>query len=67
MLNITHYKRNTNQNHNKVLISHPSEWPSSKSLYTIKAGEGVEKGAPLTQLVGMQTGTVTVENSVDSP
>ena len=43
MLNFTHYQRNANQNHSEVIISHWSEWPSSKSLQTINAGEGVEK------------------------
>ena len=32
---------------------HQSEWPSSKSLQTINAGEGVEKGNTLALLVGM--------------
>ena len=41
MLNITHYFRNANQNDN--ITSHQSEWPSSKSLQTINAREGVEK------------------------
>ena len=31
------------------------------------AGEGVEKGNPLTLLVGMQTSTGTMENSVEIP
>ena len=31
------------------------------------AGEGVEKGNPLTLLVGMQTSTATMENSVEIP
>ena len=44
-------------------ISHQSEWPQSKSLQAINAGEGVEKGNPLTLLVGMQTSTATMENS----
>ena len=42
MLNITHYQRNANQNYNEVIISHQSEWPSSKNLQTINAGGGVE-------------------------
>ena len=46
---------------------HPSEWPSLKSLQTINSGEGVEKGNPLTLLVGMQTVTATMENSVEIP
>ena len=37
MLNIAHYQRNANQN-NEI-----SQWPSSKSLQTINAGEDVEK------------------------
>ena len=40
MLNIAHYQRNANQNHNEV----PSpEGLLSKSLQTMNAGEGVEK------------------------
>ena len=42
MLNITHYQRNANKNHNEV----PSHWLPSKSLQTINAGEGVEKREP---------------------
>ena len=30
----------------RCITSHQSEWPSSKSLQTIKAGEGVEKREP---------------------
>ena len=45
------------------IISCWSEWPSSKCLQTINAGEGVEKRNSLTLLVGMQTGTTTMENS----
>ena len=68
MLNITHYQRNTNQNHNEVPFSRQSEWLRSKSLHAINAGEGVEKGEPfLTLLVGMQTGTATMENNVEIP
>ena len=44
-----------------------SEWLRSKSLQAINAGEGVEKGNPLTLLVGMQTSTATMENSVEIP
>ena len=58
MLNITHYQRNVNQNHNEVL-SHASQngW-YQKSLQTIN------KGNPLTLFVGMQTSTATIENCV---
>jgi len=31
------------QNNNEVITSHRSEWPSSKNLQTINAGERVEK------------------------
>ena len=44
-----------------------SEWLRSKSLQVINAGEGVEKRDPLTLLVGMQTSTATMENSVEIP
>ena len=47
MLNITQYQRNANQNHEIVVTSHWSEWPSSKkNVETINAGEGVEKREP---------------------
>ena len=42
--NITNYQRNVNQNSKEV--SHWSEWPSSKYLQTINAGEGEEKREP---------------------
>ena len=45
MLNITHYQRNANQNHNEV-PSHAGQWLLSKSLQAINAGEGVEKREP---------------------
>ena len=48
-------------------MSHQSEWLLSKSLQTINAGERVEKGNPLTLLVGMQASTATMENSVEIP
>ena len=38
-----------------------------KSLQKINAGEGWRKGNPLTLLVGMQTSTATMENSVEIP
>ena len=71
MINITHYQRNANQNHNKYhwhgTILCLSEGLLSKSLQTINVGEGVEKGNPLTLLVGMQTSTATMGNSVEIP
>ena len=48
-------------------ISCQSEWLRSKSLQAKNAGEGVEKGNPLTVLFGMQTSTATMENSVEIP
>ena len=46
MLNITHYQRNANQNHNEVQFQCHSEWLLSKSLQAINAGEDVEKKEP---------------------
>ena len=46
MLNITHYQRNANQNHNDSTISRQSEWLLSKNLQAINAREGVEKKEP---------------------
>ena len=40
-LNITHYQRNANQDHNEVSFHASSEWLQSKSLQAINAGEGV--------------------------
>ena len=69
MLNIALYERNANQDYNEISPHYPSEWPSLKSLQTINAGEGVEKREPSTfpLLMGMQTGTATMENSVEIP
>ena len=36
-------------------------------IQAINAGEGVEKREPSTLLVGMQTSTATMENSVEIP
>ena len=44
-----------------------AEQPSSKSPQTIKAGRVWRKGNPLTLLVGMQTGTATMENNMEIP
>ena len=46
MLNITHYKRNANQNYNEVPSLGGQNGLLSKSLQTINAGEGVEKREP---------------------
>ena len=47
------------------ITSHSSEWTSLKNLQTINAGEAGEKMNTLTQLVGMQTDTTTVENRME--
>ena len=47
--------------------SHQSEWPSSKSVQTINAGEGVEKRNTLALLVGMEIDTATKEDGVEGP
>ena len=45
MLNITHYQRNANQNHNEVPL-HASQDGCYPSLQAMNAGEGVEKREP---------------------
>ena len=45
MLNITHYQKNANQNHNEVQF-HASQNGCDPSLQAINAGEGVEKREP---------------------
>ena len=45
MLNITHYQKNANQNHNEV-SSHTGQNGHQQNLQTINAGEGVEKREP---------------------
>ena len=46
MLNITHYQRNANQNHNEVPF-HASQNGCYQKVYkAINAGEGVEKREP---------------------
>jgi len=67
MLNITHYQRNANQNHNEVPF-HASQNGCNPKVYKQKMLEKVwRKGNPLTLLVGMQTSTATMENSVEIP
>ena len=46
MLNITHYQRNANQNHNEVSSHTGQNGYHQKILQTINAGEGVEKREP---------------------
>ena len=46
MLNITHYQRNANQNHNEVPSHTGQNSCHQKVLQAINAGEGVEKREP---------------------
>ena len=65
MLNITHYQRNANQNHNEVPL-HASQNGCYPKVYKQQMLERVRrKGNPLTLLVGMQTSTAAMENSVE--
>ena len=67
MLNITHYQRNANQDHNEVpyLASQNGCYPK---VYKQQMLERVwRKGNSLTLLVGMQSSTATMENSVEIP
>ena len=67
MLNITHYQRNPNQNHNEVL-SHGSQNGCYQKIYEQLMLKRVQrKGNPLTLLVGLQTSTATLENRVEIP
>ena len=63
MLNITHYQRNANQNHNEVPL-HASQDGCYQNLQTINAGEGAEKREHV-YTVGIQTSTATMENSLE--
>ena len=67
MLNITHYYRNANQDHNEVPFT-PVRMPVIQKSTSNKLLERVwRKGNPLTLLVGMQTSTATMGNSVEIP
>ena len=67
MLNITHYQRKANQDHNEVSF-HTSLAVIQKSTSN-KCWKGCgEKGTLLhCLLVGMQTSTATMEHSVEIP
>ena len=67
MLNITHYQRNANQNHYEVPFQTCQKgcYPKvNKQLMMVRVWK---KGNPLTLLVGMQTSTAPMENSVEIP
>ena len=67
MLNITHYQRNANQNHNEVGF-HVSQNGCDPKVYKQQMLERVwRKGNPLTLLVGMQTSTATMEYGMEIP
>ena len=66
MLNITHYQRNANQNHNEVPF-HTSQNGCDPKVYKQMLERVWRKGNPLTLLVGMQTSIATKENSVEIP
>ena len=67
MLNITHYQRNANLNHNEVPL-HASQDGCYPKVYKQQKLERVwRKGNPLTLLVGMQTSTAAMENSLETP
>ena len=64
MLNITYYQSYANQNHNEVPL-HTSQNVCDPKVYKQQMLERVwRKGDPVTLLVGMQTSTATMENSV---
>ena len=62
-----HYQRNANQYHSEVPL-HASQDGCYPKVYKQQMLERVwRKGNPLTLLVGMQTSTATMENSVEIP
>ena len=65
MLNITHYQRNENQNHNEV-TSHLVRMAAIKKSINNKCWRECGKKGTLLLLVGMQTSTATM-NSVEIP
>ena len=67
MLNITHYQRNANQNHNEV-PSHADQNGCYQKIYKQYMLERVwRKVNILTLLVGMQANRAIMENSVEIP
>ena len=63
---VAHYQRNANQNHNEVPL-HTSQNGCRQKVYKQMLERVWRKGNPLTLLVGMQTSTATMENSVEIP
>ena len=67
MFNIIHYQRNANQSHNEVPF-HTGQNGYYQKVYKQQLLERVwKKGDSVTLLVGMQTSTATMENSVEIP
>ena len=67
MLYITHFQKDANQNHNEVPF-HASQNVCDPKVYKQLILQKVwRKGNSLTLLVGMQTSTATMENSVEIP
>ena len=66
MLNITHYQRNANQNNSEVPF-HASQKGCYPKSISNKYWRGCGEKGTLTPLVGMQTSTTTMENSVEIP
>ena len=67
MLNITHYQRTANENHNEVSSHAGQNVCYKKSLQTVSAGEGVEQRQPSYTVGGDANWYRTMENSMDSP
>ena len=63
---ISLYWRNANQNHYEV-SSHSGQNGHLQEVYKEMLERVWRKGNPLTLLVGMQTGTATMENSTEVP
>ena len=61
------HQGNTNQNHIEITTLRQLEWQKRTRQEATNVGEDVEKGDPLTLLVGMHVGTATLENSVEVP
>ena len=66
MLNIIHYQRNANQNRSEV-SSHSSQNGCHQKVYKQMLERVWRKRNSLTLLVGMQTGTATMEKSEEIP
>ena len=64
MLSITRYQRDANENHSEV-PSHTSQSGQHKQIHKQMLERMQRKGNPNTLLVGMQTGTATMEHSME--